>query len=135
MFLRRVILFAALLPSLFLGYAQELDSIRASLITCSPGQEVYSLYGHTALRLQNYTTGEDLVFNYGMFSFKQSHFIWRFVRGQCDYMVAPIPWQYFTREYEQRGSSITEQVLNLTQEEANRMYQKMLEECKPENRQ
>ena len=134
MFLRRLILFAALLPSLFLGYAQELDSIRASLITCSPGQEVYALYGHTALRIQNYTAGQDLVFNYGMFSFKQPHFIWRFVRGQCDYMVVPIPWQYFTQEYEKRGSSITEQVLNLTQEEANRMYLRILEECKPENR-
>ena len=89
------------------GNAQQLDSIRASLITCSPGQEVYALYGHTALRLQNFTTGEDVVFNYGVFSFKQPHFIWRFVRGQCDYMVVPTPWQYFTREYEERGSSIT----------------------------
>ena len=135
MFLRRIISFVALLPSLFLGYAQQMDSIRASLITCSPGQEVYALYGHTALRLQNYTTGEDIAFNYGVFSFSQPHFVWRFVRGQCDYMVVPVPWQFFTREYEERGSSITEQVLNLTPQEANRLYAKMLEECKPENRQ
>jgi len=135
MFLRRIILFVVLLPSLFLGYAQQMDSVRASLITCSPGQEVYALYGHTALRCQNFTTGEDLVFNFGVFSFKQPHFIWRFVCGQCDYMVVPIPWQYFTREYEIRGSSITEQVLNLTPLEVNRLYIKLLEACKPENRQ
>lgn len=122
-------------PFVVWGNAQQLDSIRASLITCSPGQEVYALYGHTALRLQNFTTDEDLVFNYGVFSFKQPHFVWRFVRGQCDYMVVPIPWQYFTREYEERGSSITAQVLNLTPEEANRLYVNMLEDCKPENRQ
>ena len=121
-------------PFVVWGNAQQLDSIRASLITCSPGQEVYALYGHTALRLQNFTTDEDLVFNYGVFSFKQPHFVWRFVRGQCDYMVVPIPWQYFTREYEERGSSITAQVLNLTPEEANRLYVNMLEDCKPENR-
>ena len=135
MFLRRTILFVVLALFAHVGFAQQLDSIQASLITCSPGQEAYELYGHTALRIQNYTADQDLVFNYGMFSFKQPHFIWRFVRGKCDYMVVPIPWQYFTREYEERGSSITEQVLNLTQEEANRMYLRMLEECKPENRQ
>jgi len=135
MILRRTIIFFALFPLMLWSHAQQLDSIRASLITCSPGHEVYALYGHTALRLQNFTTGEDLVFNYGVFSFKQPHFIWRFVRGQCDYMVVPIPWQYFTREYEERGSSITAQVLNLTPEEANRLYVNMLEDCKPENRQ
>ncbi len=135
MFLRRILFFGLLLPLLFCVHAQQLDSIRASLITCSPGQEVYALYGHTALRLQNFTTDQDLVFNYGVFSFKQPHFIWRFVRGQCDYMVVPVPWQYFTREYEERGSSITAQVLNLTPLEVNLLYNKLLEDCKPENRQ
>ena len=132
---RRILLFAFFLQVLFFARAQKLDSIQASLITCSPGQEVYALYGHTALRCQNFTTGEDWVFNYGVFSFRQPHFVWRFVRGQCDYMVVPIPWQYFTREYEERGSSIIAQVLNLTPLETNRLYAKMIEACKPENRQ
>lgn len=135
MFLRRILIFLFLLPLLSAVRAQRYDSIRASLITCSPGQEVYALYGHTALRLQNFTRGEDLVFNYGVFSFSQPHFVWRFVRGQCDYMVVPIPWKYFTREYEERGSSITAQVLNLTPSEAARLYACMLEDCRPENRQ
>ena len=135
MILKRILLFVLLSLMLFNIHAQRLDSIRASLITCSPGQEVYALYGHTALRLQNFTTGEDLVFNYGIFSLKQPHFIWRFVRGKCDYMVVPIPWHYFTREYEERGSSITSQVLNLEPQEVNRLYSNMLVDCKPENRQ
>lgn len=135
MFLRRILIFFLLLPVMFTGMARQSDSIRVSLITCSPGQEVYALYGHTALRLQNFTQGQDLVFNYGVFSFSQPHFVWRFVRGQCDYMVVPVPWQYFTREYEERGSSITSQVLNLTPSEANRLYVDMLEDCRPENRQ
>ncbi|MBO7069547.1 MAG: DUF4105 domain-containing protein [Bacteroidaceae bacterium] len=133
--LRRFLIFVALFPLVLLCRAHQLDSIQASLITCSPGQEVYALYGHTALRLQNFTTGDDLVFNYGVFSFRQPHFVWRFVRGQCDYMVVPVPWHYFTREYEERGSSIVQQVLNLTPQESNRLYMKMLEDCKLENRQ
>lgn len=110
------------------------DSIRVSLITCSPGHEVYELYGHTALRCENLTTGEDVVFNYGIFSFSQPHFIWRFVRGECDYIVMGVDWDYFPAEYAERGSSVTAQVLNLTRDEANRLYRNLQENCLPENR-
>ena len=34
-----------------------LDSVEVSLLTCSPGTEVYSLYGHTAIRVKSYTRG------------------------------------------------------------------------------
>ena len=30
-----------------------LDSVDISLLTCGPGQEVWSYYGHTALRIQD----------------------------------------------------------------------------------
>lgn len=110
------------------------DSIRVSLITCSPGHEVYELYGHTALRVENLTSGEDVVFNYGIFSFSQPNFVWRFVRGECDYIVMGANWDYFPAEYVERGSSITAQVLNLTRDEANRLYRNLLKNCLPENR-
>ena len=45
------------------------DSVRLSLLTCSPHEEIYSLYGHSALRVQNTLTGQDLVVNYGVFNF------------------------------------------------------------------
>lgn len=114
--------------------AQRQDSIRVSLLTCSPGQEVYSLYGHTAIRCENLHTGSDVVFNYGVFSFDQPNFIWRFVLGECDYMVIPIPWKYFWPEYSERGSSITAQVLNLNSDEAARLYDMLSTNCQPENR-
>lgn len=118
----------------FLLQAQPADdSIRVSLITCSPGHEVYQLYGHTALRCENFTRGMDVVFNYGIFSFSQPHFAWRFVLGQCDYMVMGTLWQQFPADYESRGSSITAQVLNLTPVEANRLFTNLLVNCQPEN--
>ena len=135
MFFKRILIFAVFLQTVLITHAQQTDSIQASLITCSPGREVYALYGHTALRCRNFTKGEDVVFNYGVFSFRQPHFVWRFICGKCDYMVVPIPWKYFTREYEERGSSITEQVLNLTSEEANSLYANLVWDCQPENRQ
>ena len=45
------------------------DSLRISLITCEPGAAIYELYGHTAIRVQDFTKGQDVVFNYGLFDF------------------------------------------------------------------
>ena len=115
------------------------DSIRITLLTCSPGQEIYELYGHTAIRVASPPTplqGEgrmDLVFNYGVFDMSKPHFVWHFVLGQTDYMVQPVPWEIFVREYEERGSSITEQELNLTPAEARRLTNRLIENSQPEN--
>lgn len=112
-----------------------LDSVRVSLLTCSPGQEVYSLYGHTAIRCTNYTWDKDFVFNYGVFSFSQPHFIWRFVLGKCDYMVDAVYFDGFLDAYAERGSRVTEQVLGLSREEACEVLAYLIENCRPENRQ
>lgn len=114
--------------------AQGDDSIKVSLLTCSPGQEVYSLYGHTALRVEKPSCGLDVVFNYGVFSFDQPYFVWHFVLGECDYMVIPLLWEDFVPEYERRGSSITAQVLNLNHDEAQLILDKLIDNCAPENR-
>ena len=110
------------------------DSIRVTLLTCSPGQEIYELYGHTAIRCQQPEQALDAVFNYGVFDMSKSFFAWHFVLGQTDYMVQPVPWEFFVREYQERGSSITEQELNLTPWEAKRLTSHLLENCLPENR-
>lgn len=49
----------------------DCDSIKISLLTCAPGNEVYSLYGHTAIRYTDYNKGIDVAVNYGVFSFSQ----------------------------------------------------------------
>ncbi len=116
-----------------MAWAQQ-DSIRVTLLTCSPGQEVYELYGHTAIRCQQPERGLDVIFNYGVFDMSKPHFAWHFVLGQTDYIVQPIPWEYFVKEYEERGSSVTEQELNLTQAEARRLTNRLIENSLPENR-
>lgn len=110
------------------------DSLEVSILTCSPGDKVYSLYGHTAIRCQNFTTNLDVVFNYGVFSFEQPHFLWHFVLGECDYMVMPIPWDIFIGDYELRGSSVTQQTLNLSADEARAVVIYLMNNCRPENR-
>jgi len=112
--------------------ANSFASLQFELLTCSPGPEVYSLYGHTGLRVTD-DHGMDIVFNYGVFDFRKPHFVWNFLLGKTDYMVAAIPYEYFVVEYRERGSSIISQRLNLTQEEANRLMSRLIENVKPGN--
>ena len=129
---RFAIFLSILLGALGHVFASE-DSIRVTLLTCSPGQEVYQLYGHTAIRCQQPSQGLDAIFNYGVFDMSKPHFAWHFVLGQTDYMVQPIPWSYFVIDYENRGSSIIEQELNLTQSEARKLTALLIENCEPQN--
>ena len=124
---------------LFMGVAfsvqsQSTDSIRFSLLTCAPGTEIYSLFGHTAIRYENYTRRIDVVFNYGMFSFNTPNFIFRFVAGETDYQLGITPYSYFEVEYAMRGSSVYQQVLNLTQSEKERLLTILENNYLPESR-
>lgn len=95
----------------------KMDSVEISLLTCSPHDEIYSLYGHTAIRIQDQRNGEDLAVNYGLFSFEKPHFVLRFIFGLTDYEMGIEPFEAFCRQYRYYGSSVTQQVLNLTNEE------------------
>ena len=106
---------------------------RISLLTCGPGQEVYSLYGHTAIRVQSSETG-DIVVNYGMFSFKQKYFILRFVFGLTDYQMGVMPFDVFMEEYREEGRWVEEQQLNLDSAECRRIIVALQKNYGPENR-
>ena len=117
-----------------LTYSQTSDSIEVSLLTCAPGTEVYSLYGHTAIRYHDLRTGEDLAFNYGVFNFKKPFFSLRFLFGLTDYELGVYPYRFFAEEYRRRGSQVTEQVINMTTDEKAALYKALAENYKPENR-
>lgn len=111
------------------------DSVEVSLLTCQPHDEVYSLYGHTALRWHDLHKGKgDIAFNWGVFDFKKPHFVARFVFGLTDYELGGFPYQYFKQEYRRWGSMVTEQVLNLTAAEKQKLQQALEENLRDENR-
>ena len=110
------------------------DDTRISVLTCSPGDKAYELFGHTAVRYVNKSKEMDVVFNYGFFDFNSPGFMWRFALGETDYCLGCIPFSYFVPEYEKRGSSVTEQLLDLTPEQEQRLFDALVENCKPENK-
>lgn len=110
------------------------DSLHIYLLTCTPHQEVYSLYGHTAIRLENRQTHEDWAINYGVFSFDKPFFVARFVFGLCDYEMGIYETRLFKREYQYYCSGVTEQEINMQPDEKLRFLQAVEENYRPENR-
>ncbi|WP_297328967.1 DUF4105 domain-containing protein [uncultured Bacteroides sp.] len=110
------------------------DSIRISLLTCASGGEIYSLFGHTAIRYENFTQGTDAVFNYGMFNFNAPNFIFRFALGETDYQLGVSNYEHFAAEYNYLGRDVWQQTLNLNQKEKDRLVNLLKENYLPENR-
>ena len=112
----------------------SMDSIEIGLITCSPHEEIYSQFGHTAIRIHDLRDNTDWIFNYGVFNFKTPHFATRFIFGLTDYELGIAPTMPFLQYYAEWGSQVTEQVLNLTSEEKQKIIEALTINYRPENR-
>jgi len=100
--------------------AQQLplsDSATVSLLTCGPGNELYSVFGHTAIRVYDPLRGLDIVYNYGTFDFDTPNFYLKFVKGDLQYFVSASSYQDFVYTYQYYNRDVFEQTLNLSAEQ------------------
>lgn len=135
--MKRVFLFLFLFLIAFNSKAQQLsfsDSTQISLITCSPGEEVYEKFGHTAIRINDTKNGLDVVFNYGIFSFDTPNFYYKFIKGETDYQLGVYNTGNFLSSYAERNSIVWEQILNLNASEKQNLINLLLINYQPENR-
>lgn len=109
------------------------DSAVISLMTCTPGDEVYSKYGHSAVRVNDPINKIDVTFNYGIFNFHTEHFYAKFVRGETWYMLGIQTTPYFIMDSKETGRDTYEQVLNLSQSEKQALFDALEENSRPEN--
>lgn len=132
-FLKRIITFAVIATALTFNLSAQETAPQVSLLTISPGKEVYELDGHTAMRF--YSPGRyDYVVNWGVFDFHAPNFIYRFVKGETDYLAWPLPFEFFIEGYRQERREVTEQIFNLTPEQAIRLETLVDNNLRPENR-
>lgn len=110
------------------------DSIRISIFTCGPGDDLYSKFGHTAIRVRNESVDDDIVFNYGMFNYNSENFIWRFILGDTDYELGAEITTSFISRYKKEGIAMNEQVLNITNDEAKALLRSLMVNYMPMNR-
>lgn len=114
-------LLAFLLLGIYMPAKAQDCSIRVSLLTVSPGDELYSTFGHTAIRVTDTATNRDIVYNYGTFDFDEPGFYLKFIQGKLKYFVSADDFGSFEYGAMMENRSITEQELNLTCEQKRRL--------------
>src|SRR6187402_3567209 len=113
--MKKILLLLLLAAVHAFSFAQTDSSrLRISLLTCAPGDELYSIFGHTALRVIDSTKQTDIVFNYGTFDFNDPDFYSKFVRGKLDYALSAAYFADFMYEYQVTKRDVTEQELYLS---------------------
>ncbi|MBQ0072569.1 MAG: DUF4105 domain-containing protein [Prevotella sp.] len=110
-----------------------MDNIQVYLLTCQPHDEVYSLYGHTAIRLKDDNRGIDVAINWGVFDPTVDFFPLRFIFGLTDYMMGIVNIQDFLNEYNYYGSGVYQQHINLTSREKQQFIEQISINAQPEN--
>ena len=115
-------------------FAQDSSHIRISLLTCTPGEELYSTFGHTAIRVTDSNSVTDNVFNYGTFNFDGPGFYTKFIRGKLLYYLSVENFQDFKYAYQAGNRGITEQVLNLDAVEKIALMEALHENAKDQNK-
>ena len=115
--------------------AYETEHLQVSLLTVMPRSDhVYTVYGHTALRLYDPSQQLDEVFNWGTFDFETPNFLYRFVRGETDYLLSTANYARFLFTYQMENSTVVEQILDLSTEGKEILMEKLFINLQPENR-
>lgn len=107
--------------------------MKISLLTCAPGEELYSTFGHTAVRVQDGGTGGDYIFNYGTFEFSPD-FYSKFIRGKLLYSLSVENFNDFISVYQYENRNVQEQVLQLSCAEKEKLYKALQTNAQEGNR-
>ncbi|MCP9611460.1 DUF4105 domain-containing protein [Coprobacter tertius] len=132
--MKPLLLYLFLILAIPFSYGAREDSLRVSLLTCSPGPRSFELFGHSGIRVQGPSPEMDLVFHYGLFDYDAPHFIYRFTKGETDYMMGVTSFSDFVFAYAMRNSGITELELNLSRQEKEDLLRALAVNNLPQNR-
>ncbi|MCX6327217.1 MAG: DUF4105 domain-containing protein [Bacteroidia bacterium] len=127
-----------IIPIIFLIYLPAVFSHPATdtvvyLITCGPGTETYSIYGHSAIRIVIPEKNSDILYNWGVFDFSTPNFAWKFAKGRLDYMLGVEPLQRFLQGYFFEQRYVYSQKINLNADETQHLIALINDNLKPEN--
>lgn len=132
--MKRFFLLLFLTLTVCISKSQTYDDLQVSLLTVEPrSKAVYTIFGHTALRLYDPTRDIDAVLNWGTFDFDKPNFLWLFVKGETDYFLSASPSAYFNYSYSQGNSTVKEQILNIPGEQKAALMDYLSKNLEPEN--
>jgi hypothetical protein len=135
--MRILLILILILPFFTQAQKQVLsENAEISVITCGPSQEeLYTAFGHSAIRVFDPRYNYDAAYNYGVFDFNQPNFYLNFARGFLYYKLGVYAYQDFQAHYIYKNRYVHEQVLNLTQEQKQKLFDYLQINAKPENQQ
>lgn len=113
--LKKIVLFTLLFSSLY-SFSQNIElskNTQVSVLTCGTGNESYSLFGHTAIRVRDTVNAIDVVYNYGAFDFNTPNFVMKFIKGDLQYFAVAHSYPDFINQYQYEKRSVYEQELNI----------------------
>ncbi|MCB0480104.1 MAG: DUF4105 domain-containing protein [Flavobacteriales bacterium] len=119
----------------FLVHSQNTLSSQSqvSVLTVGPGEDLYSIFGHTAIRIKDDSLNVDVVFNYGTFEFSDDFYV-LFAMGKLNYKLDTEPFEVFKDAYIWENRWVKEQLLNLTQSQKQKILDALLINYRPENK-
>lgn len=138
----RYLLFLALILISFGSFAQkdtataapvDTSHISISILTCGVGDELYSSFGHTGVRVIDSARHTDEVYNYGTFSFDDG-FYKKFMLGKLMYYLDKSSFNDFMYTYVEEKRNVAEQTLDLSAEHKKQIVAFLENNLKPENR-
>ena len=121
---KKIFFFLLLFSSIAFSQEQKLSpSTEVSIFTCGRGDQLYSTFGHTALRIKDDENQLDVVYNYGAFDFRTENFYLKFVKGDLQYFMTATSVEDFIMEYQMDEREVIEQKLNLSLEKKQELFE------------
>ena len=114
---KKIVLLFLLSCTASYSFAQSIslsNEAKVSIITCGAGNESYSLFGHTAIRVRDVVQAVDVVYNYGAFDFSTPNFVMKFIKGDLQYFAVAHPYLEFINQYGYEQRSVYEQELTIS---------------------
>lgn len=108
-------------------------SAEISVITCGPGQELYTAFGHSAIRVVDPVNRIDYAYNYGVFDFDQPNFYLNYTKGLLLFKLGVYDYTDFVNSYAYYNRWVTEQVLNLSAQQKQTVFNFLEWNALPEN--
>jgi hypothetical protein len=135
--LQKIVLLVVLWMSIPFCFSQTTPlskETKISVLTCGTSNEIYALFGHTAIRVNDPSNGMDVVYNYGAFDFGTSNFALKFVKGNLQYFAVANSYADFIANYTYEKRSVYEQELRLSQRQKQLLFENLNQSLQLENR-
>ncbi len=104
---------------------------RISVLTIGPGSSLNDSFGHSAYRVKDSLM--DIVFNYGVYDFDTPNFYTKFAQGKLNYKIGANYYEEFRESYVKQNRTIQEQILNLSLDEKQKVFDYLSTNYEPAN--